>query len=302
MCFRSLLRRAVQSCVTSRRALFLPCGKRCFLPLDGFECCDDAFECLVDEFPGDCEWGHQSEDAFAGSQDEESVGFACGGDFAECFGVFDFNAEHESQAADVGNAAELSFEFGEFLEDVVALDADVVNDVFLAHDIERCACGGCGEWVSAESGSVHSRREDIGVVLSDLEDTHWDAVCDGFCDGECVRFDSEALECEPRSCTRHAALDFVCEEEEVVLVTELSDARDEVAGCGDDAAFALDGFEHDCDGFVSDCVFDGFQVIEGCEGEALQVWSESFAVFSASSSGESAERTAVEGVVHADDM
>ncbi len=94
--------------------------------------------------------------------------------------------------------------------------------------------------------------------------------------------------------TPHARLHFINDEQQLVLVGQLAQALHEFLGGGDDAGFALHGFEHDGDGLVVDQLAHGFQVVDFGLGEAFDLRGEHLVPARLAGRGHGGQRAAVE--------
>ena len=107
-----------------------------------------------------------------------------------------------------------------------------------------------------------ARLQHITILLADFEDAHRQTVRDGFRNRHRVWLDAEPLIGKIRSRTRHATLDFIQKKQQVVFITQLADAADEIARHRQDAAFALHRLQHHGDRLVRNQFLHGIQIIQ----------------------------------------
>ncbi len=97
-----------------------------------------------------------------------------------------------------------------------------------------------------------------------------------------------------------AALDFVEDEQQAVLVAEFAQALQRLGRHGADAALALDRLDQDRGGLGRDRLFGGIEVVEGDLVEAVGLGAEAFEVLLLAAGSDSRERAAMERALEGD--
>lgn len=262
----------------------------------------EDLQCLGNMLGFDVQWGHQPENGLAGREDKQALGFAIGNNLCQPFLRIQFDADHQACTPDVLDVVFRILDLVQFAEEEMGLIADIVDDLLVPDDVEDFDSDCRDKRIATKCGSVVSGLQDICQFWRYLEASHRQSVGNRLGDGHCIRRDAVALVGEIGSGSRHAALDLVCEKKQVVGVAKLAESQHEFLGRGDDAAFALDRFQKYGDRLFIDQFFDGLEVVEVGEDEALHVRTEAFPVLGASRRRQRRQRTSMEGVVHADDF
>ncbi len=107
---------------------------------------------------------------------------------------------------------------------------------------------------------------------------------------------------EPVPGAAEAALHFVEDQQQAVLVGQLAEAGQEAVGRNPHAAFALDRLDHDGGRLVVDQPRDGVEIAERGVDEAGHQRAEALVVLGLGRGGERAERAAVEAALEGDDL
>jgi len=124
------------------------------------------------------------------------------------------------------------------------------------------------------------------------------AACQTLSHRDDVGFDFSPLVSEPLAGATHAALDFVAHHQEVVFVTDFTNAFDDGKIDRDDAAFAENRFKEDSDNifiFFNDLT-DSVKIRLIDKNEAFCIWREIFSDRGIACSGKGGNGASVEGV------
>lgn len=249
---------------------------------------------------GEGEGGDEAEDGFARG-DAEEAGFAelqgeGGGFFLED------EADHQAEAADRFHAVGMGGgDASEALDEIGAGFAGVLQEILPFDDAEGRQGGGAGQRRAAEGRGVVAGLEDVGEGGGGGGGADGEAAAEGLGHGKGVGLDVVVLPAEPAAGAPDAALDFVAEQEQSALVAELAEAAHEFGGGGEDAAFALDGFDEDGGGLGGEGRADGVEVVEVGVGEAGDQGLEPVLVLRLAGGGHRGEGASVEGIAHGDD-
>ena len=144
--------------------------------------------------------------------------------------------------------------------------------------------------------------EDVRELRVRDERAHRHAVGDRLGAGEEVRLHAEVLPAPPHARTAHAALDFVADHQEILLVAERAHAGHELRRRGRHAALALHRLEHDRHRLVGESGLDGLEIVEVGIGETNRQRLETGLAPVLARRRDRRERTAVEAVAHRDHL
>ena len=176
-----------------------------------------------------------------------------------------------------------------------------VDSLHLAQDGQRSSAG---HGVASIGGAVGAGAESGGnlVGAGDAADGH--AAAHSLSHGHAVRLHAIALIAHEAAATAPTSLDLVQQEQDALLVAELTDALDELVGSGEHAALALNRLEHDGAGLALDIsILEGLQVVVVSIHEAGNQVAEALldGGVGLAGSGHGTEGTAVEGGLSGDD-
>ena len=138
--------------------------------------------------------------------------------------------------------------------------------------------------------------EGVEEVFVDQEGAEGDTTAERFAEDESVGLDAGAGVGEPIAGAPEAALDFVEDEEGVVLVGEAAGFDEERIVEDVDAAFAKDGLDEDGGRLVGDSRAKLLEVVAVDEGDVGEAGTEVEAIFFLAGDGERSVGTAVVGV------
>ena len=130
------------------------------------------------------------------------------------------------------------------------------GEVFGFEDVEGGEAGAHGESVLAEGGGVDDGFFEgavdglVDVVAHENGGDGDEASAEGFGEDDHVGLDVVAMAGDEGAGAADAGLDFVEDEEGAVFFAEALDGGEVAGGGGDDAGFALEGFEDDGGDFV----------------------------------------------------
>ena len=130
--------------------------------------------------------------------------------------------------------------------------------------------------MAAEGRSVGAHCKGLGNLFRRADGADGHAAAEGLCHGNDIRLDAVVHEAHDGAGSAPAGLDFVDEEEHVVLIAELAQAGHEFLRCGMNAALALDGLDHDGDGVFGAGVLEGLEIVKGGVGEAVGHGTEAY--------------------------
>ena len=117
-----------------------------------------------------------------------------------------------------------------------------------------------------------------------------------------IRFHSVCVAGEPGTRAAHSALDLIQDQENVLLITQLSHCLEELRVRGVDPALALHSLHEDRTGLVGHSSPDALKVIEIGKLYTAHERAERLLIVAVSGDGQRTYRTAVEGMVHGDDL
>ena len=200
---------------------------------------------------GEEAFGHEGLDEVDGGQ---AVGGGEGG-AGEEGGFVEFEADEEAEAAD--GVDEGVVPGGDGGWDFLAEGGGVLAELGGLDFAEDGEGDGAGEGGAAVGGAVGAGAEEVAEVggvgvggdgaLADPGGADGEAAAEAFgpADGVGGDFGGLGFPAAPMAEAAEAGLDFVEEEEDIVFLTKLGQAAEEVGGGEVDAAFALEGFEED---------------------------------------------------------
>ncbi|MNI48567.1 hypothetical protein D3C73_1031350 [compost metagenome] len=178
---------------------------------------------------------------------------------------------------------------------------DGVHEARGGQGIKHGHAHGGGQRVAVVRAALIAVREHAGV-LAGQQCGQRHAAADALGQRHDVGRDVGMLVGEHLAGAAHAGLDFVHDQQQLVLVGQLAQALHELLGSGEDAAFTLHRFQHDGDGLVVDQLLHRFQVVQFGLGEAFHLRGEHLVPARLARCGHRGQRAAVEAVVHGDDL
>ena len=87
--------------------------------------------------------------------------------------------------------------------------------------------------------------KNIFALLTDEASAHWDTACDALCEGSYISFLSVVIACEEFSCTSHACLYLISDDENILFSAESVYSVNEFLVQLVYTALALNVFHHD---------------------------------------------------------
>ena len=129
---------------------------------------------------------------------------------------------------------------------------------------------------------------------------HREAAADALGDRHDVGRDARPFIGEELAGAADAALHFVEDQEQAVLVAEFAQPLQRLRREAADAALALHGLEQDRRGLGSDQLLGGVDVVEGDLVEAVDLGAETFEIFRLAAGRDRRQRAAVEGAFEGD--
>ena len=138
-------------------------------------------------------------------------------------------------------------------------------------------------------------RHALGGVGGRQASAHREAAAHAFGDAHDVWRDAGVLMREQLAGAPDAGLDFVEDQQQLVLVAERPQAAQESGGNDAHAALALDRLDHDGPGGGRDGALRGFEVGDGDLVEAFDLGAEALDIFGLAAGGERRQRAAMEG-------
>lgn len=201
----------------------------------------------LDELLGVChreaEWREETEHVGAGTTGEDML-------LKEQLGTdllvwdIEFDANHEATTTYINDVtATCSLDLLELRDEIITYLSCILNKVLLLDDVQYSkSCGTC-LMVTAE-GSTQLTIDRL-ELRRDEYTTHWETIADTLGYSDDVWLDSEVLVCEELTRTTITALDFVADEDGIVLIANLAQALEEVSLDHTDAAYTLDALEDD---------------------------------------------------------
>src|SRR6266849_9618157 len=193
----------------------------------------------------------------AGAEDEQALvegevddrAAQVGGFFLSALVADDFDADHETAAANVAHDFEFFGPVGHAREEIVAHAARVLFvlgfDEF--HGGER---GGDAHGIAAERAAVRAGLPGVHDAAARDECAEGHAAGDALGATENVRLDAGMLAGTPLARAAHAALHFVDHEHDAVLAANALEFLQEELRRGDVATFALDRLDHNGGDFL----------------------------------------------------
>src|SRR5579872_3859057 len=150
----------------------------------------------------------------------------------------------------------------EFGHGVVAGFGGAGGEIFFLHEIDVGEGGGAGDGIASEGGKMIAGFENSGDFGAGGEGAQGESVCDAFGGDQDVGDDSVVLDGKHFAGAGEAGLDFVGDEEDVVLVENFLYFFEIVWRRTNDAAFAHDRLGDECSHVAgsgeADYVIDGF--------------------------------------------
>lgn len=178
-----------------------------------------------------------------------------------------------------------------------------VCQVFINDDIERGHADGAGQRVAAEGASVVAGCEDAHDLGRGQERGHGvEATGQRLADGHAIRPDAVVLEGEQLARAPESGLDFIAEEEGMVLVAEFASVTKVALRRYVDASFSLDRLDQEGHGVAGEGRLESFDVTEGHNLEARGERTEAIAVLVFRGEADDGGCSSVEVVCTDDDL
>ena len=160
----------------------------------------------------------------------------------------ELDADHAAEAAHIADAVVFREPFLVARHDLLADGEGAVGEVVALHDLDGLERGRAGERVAAERAADRAGRRSFHDFLTRDDGRERHAGGDGFRRCDDIRLDTRFLPIfgsEHASRAAEAGLDFVCHEQDALLVADLADGLDPLDRRGDEAAFALQRLDDD---------------------------------------------------------
>jgi hypothetical protein len=151
----------------------------------------------------------ETKNCFTGSVHDDATGHHLSRHVLGEVGRVEFEAEHESVAANVDDDIVLCGETREFGVKVVSGFANVIEEIAALNRVDNRNGYGAGEWASPEGGAVHAGGESCGGRMGAEHRAHGDAVGDGLRQSDNVGLNAVVLIGEPFAGAAHTGLYFV---------------------------------------------------------------------------------------------
>ncbi len=188
----------------------------------------------------------QDEAAFEGKVNDLRAKFL-GRDLAPAV-LDELHADHQADAAHVTDGGMARHDLVQGVEGVLP-DGGGIFQVLIFDQVDGGKGSRAGHGVAAKGVAVRTARPGHDGITGDA-DTHGHAGGDALGNGDDIRFDVKMLDRPPLAGASHAALDFVGDEQDVVLVAQFAQGGEEPGGRNDVAALALDGLDQDAGNLI----------------------------------------------------
>ena len=213
----------------------------------------------------------------------------------------EINAKDQAFAADFADEIELGGELFDSVAQLGTAFANVREQIGVFDDVQEFQRGGADERATAECGAVQSGNECRCKFFVGDDGAERQASGERFRYRENVRTRGEFLVSEVAAGASETALNLIGDQRGVVLRCKGAGALPERFADGENAAFTLNCFEHQCADSVVEFCFEISDVIEAHEFDAGNQRREWLAILCGMRDGERAERAAVEGIFQRED-
>ena len=216
--------------------------------------------------------------------------------------LVEFGSEEETVAFDASDGGMIPGRDG--FTDLGFSFFDVLDEVFRDDRLHDCEGGGAGEGVAAVGRAVTAGAEEGGVLIRNPKASDGESTAHSFGPGDGVGLDvgSDGFPAVDFAGPPEAGLDFIQEQEKVVLFSQGGETFEKFLGGDIHSAFALDGFDKEGCRFVGDGGFGGREVIKIGINEAREKWSEAAVDFSLCSGRHCSDGSTVETFAEGDDF
>lgn len=235
-------------------------------------------------------------DIFTGGEDEKTRIERL---FEDVFGrSIDGNADHHADAADFLDAR--GSDFADFPHDIRAFLVDFIEEI-VGEAGENIARGRAGDGICAERRAVHTAGEGFRALFACDEASDGETAAEAFCGRDDIGLNSGVHIAEELTAASDAGLDFVDDEEDILIITELLHLTEVIVVKDIDAALALHDLKHDCADVIGARVPECVEIAGLAVPEAFGEGEEELVEDVLTGSGEGSDGTAMEGLVHGDD-
>src|SRR5579859_2350756 len=229
---------AVRSYILAGIILFVPPGGcRCLCAL-----CQYLFELLhgcIDVVFLDDERRQEPYDSFIGPvHDRAQLEHLLKYLFGRIRG-FQFHADHQSLATDLNNRAVFLLQLLQLVHEVITDLLDMLEHLLFFQDSDQLQCDGAGQRASTKCCPVHAGVNACGNFFRGQQRAQWQAAGNRLGHRYEIRLDAVILVGKPTACASHAALDFVGDQQRIVLARELVRSIGKFLAYWTNAAFSL---------------------------------------------------------------
>ena len=117
-----------------------------------------------------------------------------------------------------------------------------------------------------------------------------------------IRLYTVCLPCKIITGSSHTTLDFIEDQHNILLITNLAQTFQKFLLCRIDTALTLNNLSNDRTGLICDLSLYAFQIIEICKLHTAHQRLEGLSVMSSSCYGKSSDTSSMEGMVHGNDF
>ena len=177
------------------------------------------------------------------------------------------------------------------------------KDLVFFEDIKYLADRRAYKRISTVSGSMIAWLQGCcRCFLIQNKSTYRNTAAKSFGTGHDIRLYAVCLPCEIMSCTSHTTLDLVQDQDDIFLITELTQAFQELFGSRVNTSLALYSLGDDGTGLVCNLSFYALKVIEIRKFYATHQRLKRLSVVCSTRHGKCTDAAAVERMVHGNDL
>ena len=178
----------------------------------------------------------------------------------------------------------------------------MLQETWLTYNVQYHICCGTGQWIAAKGRAVISWVEGCCYLVSSNKGTDRYTASQTLGQRYHIRLNAEVFISKELAASAHTALDFVKNQNSIVLVAKLTYLLHICHIRNMDTALTLNRLQHNSSSLVTHKLFQSFNIIIRHIIKASWQWSKSLMIFWLSGSSQSSNSTAVEAVNGRDNL
>ena len=178
----------------------------------------------------------------------------------------------------------------------------MLQETWLTYNVQYHICCGTGQWIAAKGRAVISWVEGCCYLVSSNKGTDRYTASQTLGQRYHIRLNAEVFISKELAASAHTALDFIKNQNSIVLITKLTHLLHICHIRNMDTTLALNRLQHNSSSLVTHKLFQSLNIIIRHIIKASWQWSKALMIFWLASSSQRSNSTAVEAVNGRDNL